>query len=96
MSRKHRGRLAPFVPIFRHTMKTAAWQAASVGARALFLELKSNYNSNAENAVFISSRDGARRLDAHKDTVRKWLHELREPGPAVLLYRVRAQLPRAA
>jgi hypothetical protein len=68
------------VPIFRHTMKTAAWRATSVGARAVFLELKSNYNTNAQNTVFLSSRDGARQLNAHKDTVRKWLHELEHYG----------------
>jgi hypothetical protein len=38
---------APFVPIFRHTIKTQAWRALSVGARATFLALKANYNSNA-------------------------------------------------
>ena len=64
MSRRDRnkGRLPPFVPIFRHTIKTSAWRALSVGARATFLVLKANYNSNAQNAVFLSARDGAREL----------------------------------
>jgi hypothetical protein len=44
-----KGRLAPFVPIFRHTMKTPAWQALSVGGRATFLELKANYNTKAQS-----------------------------------------------
>jgi len=61
-------------------MKTDAYRATSVGARALLLELRANYNFNAENAVFMSSRDGAKRLNAHKDTVRKWLHELEHYG----------------
>jgi hypothetical protein len=80
MSKRNSGKLAPFVPIFRHTMKTAAWGALSVGAKATFLTLKANYNSNAQNAVFLSSRDGARQLNAHKDTVRKWVHALKHYG----------------
>jgi hypothetical protein len=82
MSRRNRGkgRLAPFVPIFRHTMKTPAWRALSVGARTTFLTLKANYNSNAQNAVFLSARDGARELGVCKDTVCKWLHELEHYG----------------
>jgi hypothetical protein len=82
MSRRNqdKGRLAPFVPIFRHTMKSRAWRQLSVGARATFLHLKANYNSNAQNAVFLSARDGARELGVHKDTARKWLHELEHYG----------------
>jgi hypothetical protein len=85
MSRKDKGRLAPFVPIFRHTMKSSAWRALSVGARATFLALKANYNSNAQNAVFLSARDGARELGVHKDTARKWLHELEHYGFVVVV-----------
>jgi hypothetical protein len=82
MSRRNRdrGRLPAFVPVFRHTMKTPAWLALSVGARAAFLVLKANYNSNAQNAVFLSARDGARELGACKDTVCKWIHELEHYG----------------
>jgi hypothetical protein len=78
--RKDKGRLPPFVPIFRHTMKTPAWLALSVGARATFFVLKANYNTNAQNAVFLSARDGAEALGACKDTVCKWLHELEHYG----------------
>lgn len=75
-----KGRLAPFVPIFRHTMNTPAWRALSVGARSTFLELKANYNSRSQNAVFLSARDGAKELGACKDTVCKWMHELEHYG----------------
>jgi hypothetical protein len=85
MSKPYKNKLAPFVPIFRHTIKTAAWRALSVGARATFLALKANYNSNAQNAVFLSARDGARELGVHKDTARKWLHELEHYGFIVMV-----------
>jgi transposase-like protein len=80
MSKPYKKKLAPFVAIFRHTIKTPAWRALSVGARATFFALKTNYNTNAQNAVFLSARDGARELGVHKDTARKWLRELEHYG----------------
>ena len=77
---KDKGRLASFVPLFRHTIKTAAWRALSAGARATFIALKTNYNTYAQNAVFLSSRDGAKELGVCKDTVLKWEHELEHYG----------------
>jgi len=78
--RSDKGRLPPFVPLFRHTIKTAAWRALSVGARATFFTLKANYNTRAQNAVFLSARTGAKELGACKDTVCKWVHELEHYG----------------
>jgi hypothetical protein len=82
MSNRHRdrGKLAPFVALFRHTIKSAAWKAASVGARATFFELKASYHTKAQNAVFLSSRDGAESLNVSKDTICKWLRELEHYG----------------
>lgn len=37
MSRRDKSKLAPFVALFRHTIKSPAWKALSVGARATFL-----------------------------------------------------------
>jgi hypothetical protein len=85
MSRKRSGKLPPFIAMFRHTTKTPAWKASSVGARATFLALKSNYNTHSQNAVFLSARNGAKELGVHKDTARKWLHELEHYGFIVLV-----------
>jgi hypothetical protein len=79
------GKLAPFVAIFRHTIKTQAWRALSVGARATFLILKANYNTKAQNAVYLSARDGAKEFSASKKTVCKWLHELEHYGFIVMV-----------
>ena len=35
--------------------------------------------------MFLSARDGARELNAHKDTARKWLHELEHYGFIVMV-----------
>ena len=80
MSRRPKGRLPPFVALFRHTVKSPAWKALSVGARATFIALKTNYNSNAQNAVFLSARDAAKEFDVNKDTAGKWLRELEHYG----------------
>jgi hypothetical protein len=80
MSGKIKAKQPPFVAIYRHTMKSPAWCALSVGARATFFELRTNYNTKSQNAVFLSARDGAKKLNVNKETVGKWLHELEHYG----------------
>jgi hypothetical protein len=87
VSKRYKKKLAPFVALFRHTIKTKAWRALSVGARATFLALKTNYNTNAQNAVFLSTRDGAKEFGASKNTVGKWLRELEHYGFIVAVRR---------
>jgi hypothetical protein len=79
MSRKKHGhKLAPFTAIFRHTTKSDAWKALSVGAKATFGVLQSLHNDNAQNAVFLSARDGVEKygLGQDKNLVGMWLKEL--------------------
>src|SRR5262249_22016716 len=82
MSRKNKkGYKHPdYIAIYRHTFKSAAWQALSVGARAVYLELASNYNTRRMNAVYLAARTGAERLGASKNTITKWLRELQHYG----------------
>ena len=87
MSRRHGGKLPPFTSLFRHTTNSAAWAALSVGARAAFFELQSNYNTNRQNTVFLSARTGSKKLNAHKDTVAKWMRELEHYGFIVAMQR---------
>jgi hypothetical protein len=83
---KRRGqKLPPFTSLFRHTTKSKAWAASSVGARATFFDLQENYNTNRQNTVFLSARTGSKKLNAHKDTVTKWLRELEHYGFIVLM-----------
>jgi hypothetical protein len=53
-----KGKLPPFTALFRHTTKSEAWKALSVGAKATFMALQSQHNDRAQNAVWISARDG--------------------------------------
>ena len=45
-----KGRLPPFVPVLKDTMKTPAWKALSHGARSLYVVLKGRY-SNSPNVM---------------------------------------------
>ena len=66
MSRKnkHGDRLPPFVPLFRETLKSPAYRAASFGARALFTALRGRHVNN-NGHVYLSQRDAEEEL-GHK------------------------------
>jgi hypothetical protein len=81
MSRKKGHKLGgSFAPLLTHTRKSAAWQMLSVGARALFMELQSEYFVDIEGYVFLSTRDGAERLRTSKTSIGTWFSELEHYG----------------
>ena len=51
-----------------------------MGARATYVELAANFNTNSQNAVFLSARAAAKALGVNKGTAGKWLHELEHYG----------------
>jgi hypothetical protein len=73
--------------LYRHTIKSAAWQALSVGARATYIELAANYNTKMQNAVYLSARTGAGKLGVNKKMIVKWLRELQHYGFIALVER---------
>jgi hypothetical protein len=79
---RNKGRLAPFVPLIKGTLKVDAWRAMSHGARSLYVALRSRYNSKLQNHVYLSTRDAAAELGSHsrRDNVRLWFHELEHYG----------------
>ena len=89
MSRRNKatGRLAPFVPVTKDTIKTPAWKALSHGARSLYIALKGRYNSRLQNAVYISSRVAVEELGlhSHRDSVLRWFRELQYYGFIVMV-----------
>jgi hypothetical protein len=85
--RNGKGKLAPFTALFRHTTKSAAWLALSVGAKATFVALQSLHNDKAQNAVWISARDAVEQygLGQTKDAVGTWFKELEHYGFVVMV-----------
>jgi hypothetical protein len=78
--KEDKGRQPPWISVYRHTWKSAAWKILSVGAKALYVELAANYNIKSQNSVFMSARTGAKQLNADKDCITKWLRELEHYG----------------
>jgi hypothetical protein len=80
VSKKNKNKQPASVWLYRHTIKSDAWQALSVGARATYIELAASYNTNMQNAVYLSIRTGAKKLGVDKKAVIRWLHELLHYG----------------
>lgn len=78
MKNSHKGRLPPFVPVFRETLESKAWKAMSFGARLLFISLKSFYNYKSDNngKLFLPHRKAADLIGADKSHVARWFREL--------------------
>jgi hypothetical protein len=85
MSRRHRGKLAPFIAMDRHQHKSAAFAALSAVAQALLVHLTYNYNTKMMNSVYLSARDGAKKLNMSKNTAARALLELEHYGFIVKL-----------
>jgi hypothetical protein len=87
MKPRNKGRLAPFVPMLKDTMKTEAWRALSYGARALYMALKARYNTKLQGAVYLSTRDAVKELSLHqcRTNIMKWFRELQYYGFIVMV-----------
>ena len=77
-------RLPPFVPLFRETLRSAAYQRLSFGARALFTALRGRCVNN-NGHVYLSQRDAGEEL-GHKsrNDIANWFRELQHFGLIVL------------
>lgn len=61
-------------------METPAWRTMSLGARALYIELKALYNGSNNGTLFLSCREAAKRLDSNPMSCSRWFHELHDRG----------------
>jgi hypothetical protein len=84
---RDKGRLPPFVPVLKDTVKTAAWKALSHGARSLYVTLKAKYNNKLQNAVYVSTRDAEEELGQYstRRNVMRWFRELQHYGFIVMV-----------
>jgi hypothetical protein len=85
--RNNKGRLGPFVPVMKDTMKTEAGKALSHGARSLYVALRAKYNSKLQNGVYLSTRDAVKALGSHSNRrmVMRWFRELQYYGFTVMV-----------
>ena len=84
--KQEKGRLPPFVPLLKDTLKSGAWRAMSHGARSLYVALKLRYSSNFKNngKVFLSVRDSAKELGSGQEEICAWYKELQFYGFIVM------------
>jgi hypothetical protein len=80
VSKRKSGKLPPFVPLYRDTLKAPAWIAMSNGAKMLYVYLKLFYNNKLQNHVFISTREAEDKLGSSRECVRQWFLELQHYG----------------
>jgi hypothetical protein len=82
-TKKHKGKLPPFVPVIRTTMASPSWKAMSFGARCLYTVLRGYLrHDNANNGkVFRSHRDVCLDLGTRsRRSVVRWFRELQHYG----------------
>lgn len=57
-----------------------AWATMPPGPRALYIELKRNFNGSNNGEIYLSHRDAAKALNVHRNTVGSWFDMLKERG----------------
>ena len=64
MTKRDKGRLAPFVPLLITTLDSPAWKAMSHGAKSLYVALKRRV-PRERNRAYISYRDVEKEIQAN-------------------------------
>jgi hypothetical protein len=80
---KDKGRLPPFVPLFRATLDSPAWRAMSPGARLLYVAFKGRA-PKGRNTAFISYRRARAEVGGAMRAMTEWFAELEHYGFTVM------------
>ena len=75
---RHGGR--HWVQLPEWLLATEAWRALSVGARALYVELKRRYRGDNNGTLRLSHREAAGLLGLHRNSVGRLFDELEDKG----------------
>ncbi len=68
------------VRLYHWMLNSPAWQALSLGARSLLIEVWARHNGQNNGEISFSVREAAIKLRVSKDTAAKWFHELVAKG----------------
>jgi hypothetical protein len=84
---KDKGRLPPFVPYLKETMREPVWRVMSLGARMLYLHLKARYNLQSHNngKIYLPTRIAAKELGSGLSQIGRWFRELQHYGFIVMM-----------
>ena len=78
--RKDKGRLPPFIPLFRETLESPAWRALSHGAKVLYVCLKKRLGQHNNGRLYLSQRDAKKELGSGSSQIARWFRELQHYG----------------
>jgi hypothetical protein len=79
---KDKGRLPPFVPLFREILASAAWKATLSSSRVVYIALHARYSGNLRNngKIYLSVRMAMKETGLSYQTIRRAFHELEHYG----------------
>lgn len=69
-----------YVQLPEWLLASPAWRGLSIGARALYVELKRKYRGGNNGDIRLSHRDAAALLGLHRNSVGKLFRELEDAG----------------
>jgi hypothetical protein len=76
-----------FVMLYNFMTDTFAWRSLKPAPRALYFEIKRQYNGHNNGRVLLSHRDAAKRLNCSYNSVGGWFKELEKRGFIVCMQR---------
>lgn len=78
--KRHKRGAGRHVQLPEYLQASEAWDSLKPGPRALYVELKRRFNGSNNGEIFLSHRDAAKALNAHRNTVCTWFDELQQRG----------------
>ena len=75
-----KGQGGSFVQLEEWVLSSNAWSSLKPAPRALYIELKRQYNGFNNGKVFLSQRDASQRLNVGRDTVARYFNDLIDVG----------------
>ena len=75
-----KGQGGSFVQLEEWVLSSNAWSSLKPAPRALYIELKRQYNGFNNGKVFLSQRDASKRLNVGRDTVARYFNDLIDVG----------------
>jgi len=78
--KRHKRGSGRHVQLSEYIQASEAWASLKPGPRALYIELKRRFNGSNNGEIFLSHRDAANALNAHRNTVCGWFDELQARG----------------
>lgn len=78
--KRHKRGAPPFTMLYEWFQSSEAWASLKPGPRALYIEIKRNFNGANNGKLFLSHRDAGKALNVGRDTVGGYYKDLVDHG----------------